>query len=126
MKRLNDILQRLKENEEIARKFFALETKILSILNFRDLVEVLLSEIQNRFGVPYAWLSIIETSEVSGLIEFIRGCPRIDGVEEITLPGDPERRTVAQKSAEGITFDEGNWSKLVTRAKELGVDLPGG
>lgn len=63
-------------------------------------------------------------SEVSQLIEFIRGCPRIEGVDEITLPGDPERRSLAQKSAEGLTFDEGNWSKLATLAEELGVDLP--
>ncbi len=63
-------------------------------------------------------------SEVSQLIEFIRSCPRIEGVDEITLPGDPERRSLAQKSAEGLTFDEGNWGRLATLAEELGVDLP--
>lgn len=66
------------------------------------------------------------SSEVSGLIEFIRSCPRIEGVDEITLPGDPERRSLAQKSAEGITLDEGNWNKLATLAEKLGVELPGG
>lgn len=64
------------------------------------------------------------TTEVSNLIEFVRGCPRIDGVEEITLPGDPERRTLAKKSADGITLDDGNWDKLRTAADELGVELP--
>jgi uncharacterized oxidoreductase len=63
-------------------------------------------------------------SEVSQLIEFIRGCPRIEGVDEIILPGDPERRSLARKSAEGIVLDEGNWSKLSALAEELGVDLP--
>ncbi|MHC4175989.1 MAG: Ldh family oxidoreductase [Planctomycetota bacterium] len=63
-------------------------------------------------------------SEVSGLIEFIRSCPRIEGVDEITLPGDPERRSLAQNSAEGITLDEGNWGRLATLAEELGVDPP--
>lgn len=63
-------------------------------------------------------------AEVSGLIQFIRGCPRIDAVDEITLPGDPERRTLARKSTAGIHFDEANWSKLSTLAKELGIDLP--
>ncbi|MCH8040847.1 MAG: hypothetical protein IH977_10970, partial [Nitrospinae bacterium] len=28
----------------------------------------------------------------SDMIDFVRGCPRIEGVDEITLPGDPERR----------------------------------
>src|SRR5690606_27862112 len=37
--------------------------------------------------------------EVAGLAQFVRDCPRIDGVEEIMLPGDPERRTLAQRSA---------------------------
>jgi len=63
-------------------------------------------------------------SEVSGLIGFVRGCPRIDGVDEILLPGDPERRTLARTGAEGITFDEGNWTRLAELAGELGVDVP--
>ena len=63
-------------------------------------------------------------SEVSSVIEFIRGCPRIEGVDEITLPGDPERRTLARNAAGGVTFDEGNWAQLAKLADELGVGLP--
>ncbi|MEX2559171.1 MAG: Ldh family oxidoreductase, partial [Pirellulales bacterium] len=40
--------------------------------------------------------------EVSQLGDFVRCCPRADGVEEIVLPGDPERRILAQRRAEGI------------------------
>lgn len=65
-------------------------------------------------------------AEVSQLVEFIRSCPRIEGVDEITLPGDPERRSLTRKSAEGLTLDEGNWGKLAALAEKLGVDLPGG
>ncbi len=64
------------------------------------------------------------STEVSSLIEFIRGCPRVDGVDEITLPGDPERRTLARKTAEGVAFDDGNWAKLVELAEEVGVEVP--
>lgn len=28
--------------------------------------------------------------EVAGLTDFVRGCPTIDGVSEILLPGDPD------------------------------------
>jgi len=63
-------------------------------------------------------------SEVSSLIEFVRGCPRVEGVDEITLAGDPERRTVARKLSEGIDFDEGNWEKITALAAKLGVDVP--
>jgi diguanylate cyclase (GGDEF)-like protein len=75
----DDLLRRLEENEEIARRFFAVETKILSILNFRDLVEVLLSEIRNTFGIPFAWLSLIETSEVLELIRSLEAAADLEG-----------------------------------------------
>jgi diguanylate cyclase (GGDEF)-like protein len=68
MTKIAALLERLKENEEIAQKFHEIETSILSILNFRDLFEVLLTEIQEKFRVPYTWISFIAKSEVSGLV----------------------------------------------------------
>jgi uncharacterized oxidoreductase len=62
--------------------------------------------------------------EVAGLTEFVRGCPRIEGVDEILLPGDPERRTLAQRSAAGIPLDQGNWNELVKLAEKLNVRVP--
>ncbi|MFZ5573307.1 MAG: GGDEF domain-containing protein [Thermodesulfobacteriota bacterium] len=69
MNELDAILLRLQENEEITKKFHRVETKILSILNFKDLFEVLLTEIQDNFKVPYVWISMVENSEISSLIE---------------------------------------------------------
>lgn len=63
-------------------------------------------------------------SEVSSLVDFIRSCPTVEGVDEIMLPGDPERRTFAKRSAEGVPFDEGNWAQLTKFADELGVAPP--
>jgi uncharacterized oxidoreductase len=60
-------------------------------------------------------------SEVEGLVEFVRGCPRIDPAEEIQLPGDPERHTLAQRLEHGIPLDEGNWQELVKLAERLHV-----
>lgn len=68
MKDLQFIIERLKANEEIARKFFMVETKILTILNFKDLFNVLLSEIKEKFNVSYVWISMIEKSELSKLV----------------------------------------------------------
>jgi uncharacterized oxidoreductase len=62
--------------------------------------------------------------EVSSLLDFIRGCPRVEGVDEITLPGDPERRVLACRQADGITIDNGNWAQLVQLAEKLGVERP--
>ena len=56
---LSSILERIRENEEIARKFFEIEVSILSILDFQGLFERLLSEIREKFGIPCVWISMI-------------------------------------------------------------------
>ena len=66
---MEDVLETLRINEEIAQKFFEIEVSILSILNFKDLFERLLTEIREKFGVPYVWISMIDKSEVSDLIQ---------------------------------------------------------
>ena len=62
--------------------------------------------------------------EVAQLVEFVRSCPTKDGVDEILLPGDPETKNTSDMLANGISFDPGNWSKLVGLAAELGVAPP--
>ncbi len=62
--------------------------------------------------------------EVEGLCQFIRQCPRIAGVDEILLPGDPERRTLQARSATGIPLDDGNWTQLTRLAEKLSVAVP--
>lgn len=66
---ISKIIERLRQNEEITKKFHEIETRILTILNFNDLFEVLLSQIREKFKVPYAWISMIDKSEVSSLIQ---------------------------------------------------------
>ena len=61
---------------------------------------------------------------VSGVLGFVRGCPRAEGVDEIILPGDPERRILKEKLAQGIALDDGNWEQLVKLAEKWGVDVP--
>ena len=63
-------------------------------------------------------------SEVSQLTDYIRSCPRIDGCEEILLPGDPERRLAERRTKEGITLDAENWNALVKLGQSLGVATP--
>ena len=59
------ILERLKRNEEIAEKFNEIEVSILTILNFQDFLERLLSEISTKFAIPYTWISIIDDSPIA-------------------------------------------------------------
>jgi len=66
------ILERLKQNEIIARKFHETEISILTILNFQDFIEKLLFEISSKFSVPYTWISIIEESSISKYLRNIQ------------------------------------------------------
>lgn len=62
--------------------------------------------------------------EVAQLEEYTRAVPRVDGCDEIFLPGDPERRTLAKRRAEGAPIDDGNWNALLKLADELKVIPP--
>jgi hydroxycarboxylate dehydrogenase B len=62
--------------------------------------------------------------EVTDLAESVRTCPRAEGVAEILLPGDPERRERARRRRDGIRLDEGTWSQLTAAAGRLGVAVP--
>ena len=63
------IMELLVYNEEVARKFFEIEKRILTILDYTDLFEVLLNEIQDQFKVPYAWISLIDNSDLSSFLQ---------------------------------------------------------
>ena len=63
-------------------------------------------------------------SEVKSLGTFVRECPRVEGVDQILLPGDPERSVMEARLAEGVPLDDGNWKKLVEFGDGLGVVAP--
>jgi uncharacterized oxidoreductase len=62
--------------------------------------------------------------EVGGLAANVRNCPRAEGVAEIMLPGDPERKEKARRQAAGITLDDGTWGQLTAVAQQLKVPVP--
>lgn len=68
MEDIQEILMRLQRNEDIAKKFFEVEVCILSILNFKDLFENLLTEIRRKFEIPYVWLTLIRNNQVTQLL----------------------------------------------------------
>jgi uncharacterized oxidoreductase len=63
-------------------------------------------------------------AEVSQLVEYIRNCPRVAGVDRIVLPGDPERWLCERRLSAGIPFDAENWQALVKLAERLKVVAP--
>lgn len=61
-------LETLRDNEKTANTFHAIESRILSVLDFKDLFVVLLSEIKKQFKVPFVWVTILQDTEVSGMM----------------------------------------------------------
>ncbi len=68
MNDIDAILDRLERNEEIAKKFFEVEVTILSVLNFKDFFERLLTEIRDKFGIPYVWITLTEEGDLAHLV----------------------------------------------------------
>jgi uncharacterized protein YigA (DUF484 family) len=69
MGKIKEIIETLNQNQEIAKKFFEIETSILSILNFKDFLERLLTEIQDKMDIPYVWMSLIEESNFAEMLQ---------------------------------------------------------
>jgi uncharacterized oxidoreductase len=62
--------------------------------------------------------------EVSDLVASVRSCPRAEGVAEVLVPGDPERRQQTARLATGIPLDDGTWGQLCAAAERLKVSVP--
>jgi len=67
----NEILENITINEEIAKKLFEIEVSILSIGDFKDLFEKLLLLIEEKFGIPHVWISIIKENDISHLLDVL-------------------------------------------------------
>ena len=61
--------------------------------------------------------------ESTQLSEFVRATPRAPGAGDILLPGDPERRTLEKRTAEGIPIEDAHWAKLSELAARLGTPV---
>ncbi len=60
---------------------------------------------------------------VRATLDAIKRVPPALGVEEILVPGEPERRTRVQRLAGGIEVPDTVWAQIRERAERLGVSL---
>lgn len=63
-------------------------------------------------------------SAVEGRLRQIKAVKPAPGFEEVLLPGEPERRTLARRSVEGIPLPEDTWQQICDTARKLQVPLP--
>jgi diguanylate cyclase (GGDEF)-like protein len=104
MYEIEEIMERLKLNEEIAQKFFEVEVRILSTLHFTDLFERLLTEIRDKFSIPHVWISLVDDSSVSHLIDEVAASEVvrerlnvIQKVDFLSLVGNTRKPLLANK-----------------------------
>ena len=62
---------------------------------------------------------------VTGALAGLRRQPPAEGVAEILIPGDPERRSRAVREREGIPMPDPVWSDLLEIASRYGLTPPG-
>ncbi len=69
---MNDTVEIMKKNEEIARKFRKIEEHLPSLLDVKELFEKLLIRIEEEFGIPFVWISIVNERKSAGLIRVLK------------------------------------------------------
>jgi ureidoglycolate dehydrogenase (NAD+) len=63
-------------------------------------------------------------SDMGALSDAIKALPRVEGVEELRLPGERGARALKQSRAQGIKIDAKVWDELVQVAQAYHVALP--
>jgi diguanylate cyclase (GGDEF)-like protein len=96
MDELDEIIEIMRFNEGIARKFFAVEQEILAIDNFKGLFEELLFHIERVFAVPHVWVAIAEGSELSSMLTAAEPSPLLQQ-RLILVPGETLNSVFADK-----------------------------
>lgn len=61
-------------------------------------------------------------SELDGFISYVKQSPPAPGVEEVMIPGDPERKSMAERLANGVPVDDTTWEEMVQAAVQVGMD----
>jgi uncharacterized oxidoreductase len=61
-------------------------------------------------------------SELSRFIEFVKSSRTVAPGGEILVPGEPERRTKAERMKKGIELDETTCSQIASTCRALHVD----
>lgn len=64
------------------------------------------------------------TGRLEELVAIIKSTPSAANYGEVLVAGDPEWRTEAERKANGIPVEEGNWKELCETAERLGVSAP--
>lgn len=60
-------------------------------------------------------------AEVSRYIDFFKSSKTVAGTDAILIPGDPEMKTRAERTQNGVPLPDDTWAAIVATAREVGV-----
>ena len=66
-------------------------------------------------------VSNVFDGEMTRYVDFIRATKPVAGVEQVLIPGDPERKTRAERCRNGVPLPDDTWAAIVNTAREVGV-----
>jgi len=59
--------------------------------------------------------------DIARYVDFIRATKPVAGIEQVLVPGDPERKTRVERSRNGVPLPDDTWAAIVNTAREVGV-----
>ena len=65
-------------------------------------------------------------AEVDETIESLKALPKVDGCAEILMPGEPEHKTLDDRTRHGIPLPSGTIGRLRNAANRFQLQLPAG
>jgi uncharacterized oxidoreductase len=84
-------------------------------------------------GVNGVWLYLLKIEDflptdryqklIGEYVAFIKGCPKLPGVDEILMPGEIERRRQAAREKEGVPLPDNTWKMINELAARLGTSV---
>jgi uncharacterized oxidoreductase len=64
-------------------------------------------------------------AEVNRFIAYVKSSAKASPTSEILMPGEPEEKTRARRTQNGIELDETTWGQIQATARSLNVDVAG-
>ena len=63
-------------------------------------------------------------ADVSRYIAYFKSAKPVKGVNEVLVPGEPERAVRAERTANGVPLSDETWGAICGAAKSVGASVP--
>ena len=64
-------------NEDIGRRFTTIKNKLNGASDITGILEILFDEVENEFQIPFVWLTLIDESENTTIIEAVKSSGKL-------------------------------------------------